>query len=99
MGKIVDITDKLSFDENPLIRIKGEDLEIQASAENMLKIMGMFESGKTEIQAAMEATDLIFNERDKKKIKKLELQIKDYMKLIQIAINTAMDLEEGQGEQ
>ena len=98
MGKIVDITDKLSFDENPLIRIKGEDLEIQASAENMLKIMGMFESGKTEIQAAMEATDLIFNERDKKKIKKLELQIKDYMKLIQIAINTAMDLEEGQGE-
>lgn len=98
MGKILDITDKLSFDENPVIRIKGEDLEIQASAENMLKIMGMFDSGKTEIQAAMEATDLIFNERDKKKIKKLGLQIKDYMKLIQIAIDTAMDLEESQGE-
>ena len=98
MGKIVDITDKLSFDENPVIRIKGEELEILADAENMLKIMGMFDSGRTEIQAAMEATDLIFNERDKKKIKKLELQIKDYLKLIQIAIDTAMDLEENQGE-
>lgn len=98
MGKIIDITDKLSFDENPVIRIKEEELEIQASAENMLKIMGMFDSDKTEIQAAMEATDLIFNERDKKKIKKLGLQIKDYMKLIQIAIDTAMDLGESRGE-
>lgn len=99
MAKVVDITEKLSFNENPVLRIKGEDLEIQSSAENMLKILGMFDSGKTEIQAAVEATELLFNERDKKKIKKLNLQISDYMKVIKLAVDTAMEEDDSQGEQ
>lgn len=99
MAKVVDITEKLSFDENPVIRVKGEDLEVQADAENMLRILGAFGSGKTEIQAAMEAVKMLFNERDRKKINKLKLNIKDYMELIRNSINIAVGEEDSLGEQ
>ena len=29
MGKVVDITEKLTFDENPKLRIKGKELEVK----------------------------------------------------------------------
>lgn len=41
MAKIVDITDKLSFDENPKLVIKGKELEVNADAPTMLKVMGL----------------------------------------------------------
>ena len=34
MSKIVDITDKLTFDENPKLVIKGKELEVNADATN-----------------------------------------------------------------
>lgn len=98
MGKVVDITDKLSFDENPVICIKGVELEIQSDAENMLKMLGLFGGGKSEVQAAKEAAEMMFNERDRKKIKKLNLQFKDYMTLIREAMDLAMEEEDSQGE-
>lgn len=99
MARVVDITDKLSFDENPVIRIKGEELEVQSGAENMLRILGLFDSEKTEVHAAVEAAELMFNDRDKKKIARMKLQIGDYMQLIKEAINVALDADDSQGEQ
>ena len=40
MARKVDITDKLSFEENPSLVIKGEVLEVNADAPTMLKVMG-----------------------------------------------------------
>lgn len=99
MAKIVDITDKLSFDENPVLLVKGEKIEVQADAENMLKIMGLFRNGKSETEASAEAANLIFNERDRKKIAKMKIPIKDYMILIQEAMNLAMGEDDASGEQ
>lgn len=99
MAKVVDITEKLSFDENPIIRIKGEELEVQSDAENMLKMLGTIGGGKNELQAAKEALELLFNEKDRKKLEKLKLQIKDYIKVIEMAIDIAMGEDESQGEQ
>ena len=42
MAKIIDITEKLDFDTNPKIAIKGKEIEVNADAETVLKIMGEF---------------------------------------------------------
>ena len=39
MGKVVDITEKLTFDENPKLLIKGKELEVKADAPTVLKAM------------------------------------------------------------
>ena len=41
MSKIIDITNKLAFEDNPRLKIKDTELEIDATAENMLKVMGL----------------------------------------------------------
>lgn len=97
MSKVVDITDKISFDENPKIMVKGEMLEVNADAETMLKIMGAFQN-KGSIEASLEAYELLFSEKDRKKISKMKPQFKDFMKIIEIAMNLAKG-EEEPGEQ
>ena len=41
MAKIIDITDKLTFDGNPSLKIRGKVLEVNADAPTMLKVMGL----------------------------------------------------------
>ena len=41
MSKVVDITDKLEFEENPKLVVKGKELEVNADATTVLKIMGI----------------------------------------------------------
>ena len=98
MSKIVDITDKLSFDTNPVLKVKDQSIEVRSDAETMLKIMGLFGGDKNEVEAAVGAAELIFSEKDQKKIAKMGLQMKDYMILIQEAMKLAMGEEDG-GEQ
>ena len=50
MAKIVDITDKLSFDGNPKLVIKGKELEVNADAPTMLKVMGLLRNDDPGVQ-------------------------------------------------
>lgn len=95
MGKVIDITDKLSFEENPRLKIKDIEVEVKADAKTMLEIMGNFKN-KSEVEAAVSSVEKLFGEEDRKKIDKLHLSFKDYMKVI----SEAMDLIQGddQGE-
>lgn len=52
MAKVVDITEKLSFDENPKLEIKGKQYEVKADAKTVLEIMGIF-SNKNDVEAAV----------------------------------------------
>ena len=47
MEKKVDITEKLELDENPCLIIQGEELEVNADAATVLKIMGMFKDAQS----------------------------------------------------
>lgn len=96
MAKVVDITDKLSFDENPKLRIKDVEVTVNADAETMLRIMGAF-GNESEMQASLKAYDLMFSEKDRKKINGLKLPAKSLMTLIQEAMNLVMG-EDDQGE-
>lgn len=97
MAKIVDITDKLSFDQNPRIKIRDQEYEVNADARSMLEIMGLF-SSKAQTEAAIGAYEILFSEGDRKKIDSLNMPFKDFMKLIEISMDLVMG-EDEQGEQ
>lgn len=98
MAKVADITDKLSFDGNPALMIKGKKLEINADAPTMLKVMGIMadEPGVSEI---LKAYDLILPEKSKKEIEKLSLNFNDLVVVIQEAVALIIGEVSGQGEQ
>lgn len=85
MAKAIDITEKLSFDENPRIMIKDQEIEVNADAKTMLEIMGLF-NNKSEVEATLAAYEKMISEKDRKKIDKLKLPFKDLMIIIQEAM-------------
>lgn len=84
--KTVDITEKLSFDENPVLQVKDTTVEVNSDAATVLKIMGIISKG-TSAKEILEMYELIFKETDRKKIDKLKLQFKDFQTLIMVAVN------------
>lgn len=93
MSKIVDITNKLSFDENPEIVIRDTHFEVNADAGTMLKIMAVLKDGD-DVQSVMKAYELLFSEADREKIEGMKLSFSDFVLLVQ----AAMQLVQGAGE-
>lgn len=95
MAKIVDITDKLSFDENPKVVVKGKELEVNADASTVLKIMGTLGDGENvQPNDVVKMYELIFSDADRKKIDKMKLQFADFQTLVFSAINLITGEEE-----
>ena len=46
MSKLIDITDKLNFEEKPSVRVKNVDLAINNDAVSMLKVAALFEDNR-----------------------------------------------------
>lgn len=84
MAKVVDITDKLSFEVNPSIKIKEEMYAINADAKTVLEIMGLFNDERDNTEAAFAAYEKLFSEKDRKKLNKLPF--KDLMTVISSAM-------------
>lgn len=84
--RVVDITEKLSFDENPVLKVKDTTVEVNSDAATVLKIMGILSRG-TSAKEILEMYELIFKETDRKKIDKLKLQFKDFQTLIMNAVD------------
>lgn len=99
MARTVDITDKLSFDENPALVIKGKRLEVNADAPTMLKIMNLMTADGVEIEQIGEAYELVFPEKSRKEIDKLKLSINDWTTVVMEAMNLIMDDGDSRGEQ
>ncbi len=86
MAKRVDITDKLSFDENPCLVIKGKELEVNADAPTMLKVMGLM-NGDPGAREIMDAYKTIFPEKSRKELESsLKLNFNDLVIVIQEAV-------------
>ncbi len=102
MGKRVDITDKLSFDGNPTLVIQGKELEVNADAPTMLKVMALMDAEDPGAQEIMDAYDMMFPQASKDMIEKdLKLNFKDLVVVVQEAIKLISGTEEkaDQGEQ
>lgn len=92
MSKIIDITDKLNFEENPKIKIKNVELEINASAENVLKVMGLADSPS--ISDVAEMCNILFVPESKEKLDELKLNFADYKTVVSAAIAAASGSED-----
>lgn len=91
MAKVVNITDKLSFNENPWLEIQGKEYEVNADAKTVLEIMGSF-SGKGEIEAALFSYERLFSEQDREELNKLSFR--NLMVVIEEAMQLAIGGEE-----
>lgn len=99
MAKRIDITDKLNFEEKPIIVVKGKEIEVNNDASTVLKILGRVENEGTENLSALTAmADMLFTKQGKKNLESLNLNINDYSKIIETAVGLAIGDEETPGE-
>lgn len=97
MAKVVDITEKLAFDNNPKIKIKDKEFEVNTDAEVVLKLMGQFgKNGELSPSAIVNIYNLIFSEADRDEISKLKLKFNDFKALINEATDLIIGGEEGE---
>ena len=94
MAKKVDITEKLSFDGNPSLVIKGKELEVHADAATALKVMDALSSnpGPKQVVAMYK---LLFPDESRKAIDKMHLSFQDLKTLVKGAI-TLITGEDGE---
>lgn len=100
MAKVVDITEKLDFDGNPFIRVKDVEVEVNADAATMLKVLGVL--GRNENTGTREVLDmyeLMFAKKEREKIDELKLSFKDFTKLVYTAISLVNGEDDSLGEQ
>lgn len=99
MAKVVDITEKLSFDTAPTIKIGDVEIKVNTDAATMLKIMGVLSDndspGPKEI---IKMYNLMFEESERQKIERLKLNFTDFTTIIYTAISLVTG-EAEQGEQ
>ena len=99
MGKVVDITDKLSFDGNPTLVVKGKKLEVNADAPTVLKVMNfMQKENVNDMEVVSAMYQLIFPEKSRTEIDKLKPSISDWMIIIQEAMALVTGEANSQGE-
>lgn len=97
MARKIDITDKLSFEENPSLIIKGKNIEVNADAPTMLKVMGLMSSDDPGAQEILEAYNMMFPEKSKREIEKMKLGFKDLIIVVQEAVQLISGVEESAG--
>lgn len=100
MAKKVDITEKLSFDGNPSIIIKGHELEVNADAATVLKVMGVVGNGENATpKMVMDVYLLIFPEKSRDEIYGMNLNFSDFQKVVTSAITLVVgDDEPGEAQ-
>ena len=99
MAKVIDITEKLTFEGNPSLLIKGKKLEVNADAPTMLKVMGLMGSDDPGVSEILKTYDMMFPEKSKKEIEKLGLSFNDLIVVVQEAVGVIVGGVSGQGEQ
>ena len=76
MSKVIDITDKLTFEENPRIRVNGTEIELNADALNMVEIIKASENATAAEMAELFLTKLLATAEDAEKVRALNLNFK-----------------------
>lgn len=100
MAKIIDITEKLDFEELPKLKIKGEELRVNSDATTMLAVMQKLGDGKNvSPKDLVDMYHLIFPEKERKLLDKMKLNFKDFQTVVSEAIALVTGEEDDGGEQ
>ena len=98
MSKIIDITNKLKFDEKPKLVIKVTEIEVINDAISFIKKVALFDSEDgVKTSDILSALELLFDEENREKIAKLHLSFADLSTLIRTATELIAD-EDSEGE-
>ena len=66
--------------------IKGTELEVNADAPTMLKVMGLLDMKDINPKDVMEAFNMLLPEKSRKEIEKMKLSFADLMVVVQEAV-------------
>ena len=100
MAKIIDITDKLTFDGNPSLKIRGKVLEVNADAPTMLTVMGLMGNGDPGPKEIVDMYEMMFPEKSQREIEKMKLNFNDLVTVVEAAVGLIIDTDgDGRGEQ
>lgn len=92
MSKIIDITDKLDFESNPTVVVKGVELEINANASDLFSALAIVQSGDTSPKTIQTLVEILFpSEETREKIRGLNLKPKTYEKFVFECAKIAFD--------
>ena len=83
--KKIDITDRLNFEENNCLIIKGKQIEVNSDAPSMLKVL-QFMSGDAGAKEVNEAYETLFPVASREKLAKLKLSFDDLIVVIKAAV-------------
>ncbi len=98
MSKIIDITNKLNFDERPKLVIKGTEIEVNNDAISFIKAIALFDSENgVSSSDLLSALELLFDEENREKIAKLHLSFDDLSTVIKTATELIAD-NDSEGE-
>ena len=95
--KRLDITEKLTFEEKPILVIKDKEIELDNRAPTVLKVLGLMgeEAGAKEI---LQAYHLMFDEQARKVVDALCLSFNDFATLIHSAVHLVAGDDGAAGE-
>lgn len=98
MSKIIDITNKLNFEEKPKILVKGTEIEVNNDAISFIKAIALFDSENgVSSSDLLSALELLFDEENREKIAKLHLSFADLSTVIKTATELIAD-NDSEGE-
>lgn len=86
MAKVVDITSKLEFDGNPKLRIKDKEIEVNADAPTMLKVMNLVGDDPTP-KEVIALYNLVFPEESRKVLDDMKLNFADLITVVEAAVS------------
>ena len=86
MARVVDITSKLEFDGNPKLRIKDKEIEVNADAPTMLKVMNLVGDDPTP-KDIIELYKLIFPEESRKILDGMKLSFANLITVVEVAVS------------
>ena len=96
MGRNVDLTGKLGMGEKPTITIGETVLTVNDSASNMLLVLDKISDG-IDARDALDVAGLLFDAKSGKQLAKLDLNLDDYMTVIEAAVDLVMGGDGGNG--
>lgn len=102
MSKLIDISDKLNYEEKPKIKVKDIEVSANNDAITVLKVVSIIEDGdKMNLSDILKIYDMLFDEENQKKIDSLKLDMKDFttfiMETVKILSNNNQE-NEGEAE-
>ena len=95
MSKIMDITDKLNFEERPRFTVKGVEFEANNDAVTIIKVTALLEDEGD----LLKTYDLLFDKENQQIIESMKLNMDDFMTLIyEVATSVVNGNEDPEGE-